>query len=77
MNLKFRLSYGRKIKKVLRKILLIRSPYFKKVFTNKGKANFLTKKACRVIEIFVDGWLAVKVSQMLVASRTPELYHDN
>ena len=50
MNLKFGLSYGKKIKKVLRKILLIRSPNFKKVFINKRKTNFLIKKK-RVLDV--------------------------
>ena len=35
VSLKFGLSYGRKIKKLLRKIILIRLPDFKKVFINK------------------------------------------
>ena len=43
-SLKSRLSYGGKIKKVLKKILFIRSSNFKKVFINKWKTNSLIKK---------------------------------
>ena len=44
MNLKFGLSYGRKIKKVLRKILLIRSSNLRKFLLISEKQTFLIKK---------------------------------
>ena len=76
ISLKFELSYGRKIKKVLRKILLIRSLNFKKVFINKWKANFLIKKkrVCHVLYYFAEIFLILWVLLYLLAIFLPSKY---